>query len=63
MKTLLEWLFENQQKLPDGVYTTNQLGIIFCDGTMILSEVKPTSNKYSKINKRIKKLQINKGKK
>lgn len=56
MKTLLEWLFENQQKLPDGVYTTNRLGIIFCDGTIILSEVKPTLKKYSKIDKRIKKI-------
>lgn len=56
MKTLLEWLFEHQQKLPDGIYTTDQFGHVFCSGIMIYEGVKPTLKKYSKIDKRIKKI-------
>lgn len=56
MKTLLEWLFTNQQSLPDGIYTVNQFGHVFCNGMMVHEGLKPTFNKYGKVNKRIKKL-------
>lgn len=53
---LLEWLFTNQQSLPDGVYKTDEFGHVFCSGIMMCGDVKPTINVYGKINKRIVKL-------
>ena len=54
--SLLEWLFTNQQSLPDGVYNTDKFGNVFCSGMLMCGDVKPTFNKYGKINKRIVKL-------
>ena len=54
--SLLEWLFTNQQSLPDGVYNTDKFGNVFCSGMLIGSDVKPTISMYFKIDKRIKKL-------
>lgn len=53
---LLEWLFTNQQSLPDGIYRVNGFGHVFCNGMMVHEGLQPTFNKYGKIDKRIVRL-------